>query len=142
MIVGVGVDIVDIARFSRALNRTKGLAARLFTEGEQGLPVKSLAVRFAAKEALAKAIGGPSGMLWTDAEIVTGALGRPEVKVYGTVAAAAARLAVRHWHVSLSHDAGVAVAVVVAEGEPASAQAAQAAPGAQAAHGAHGLGWV
>ena len=116
MIVGVGVDIVDIARFARALNRTQGLAVRLFTQGEQGLPVKSLAGRFAAKEALAKAIGAPRGMLWTDAEIVTDPLGRPELKVYGTVAAAAARLGVRCWHVSLSHDGGVAVAVVVADG--------------------------
>jgi len=130
MIVGVGVDIVDIARFARALNRTQGLASRLFTQGEQGLPVKSLAGRFAAKEALAKAIGGPRGMLWTDAEIVTDELGRPELKVYGSVATAAARLGVRHWHVSLSHDGGVAVAVVVAEGEP---------PGATRAPG---LGWV
>jgi holo-[acyl-carrier protein] synthase len=133
MIVGVGVDIVDIARFARALNRTQGLAARLFTEGEQGLPVKSLAGRFAAKEALAKAIGGPRGMLWTDAEIVTDTLGRPELKIYGTVATAAARVGVRYWHVSLSHDGGVAVAVVVAEGEPG------VAPGAP---GAPGLGWV
>ncbi len=124
MIVGVGIDVVEITRLATALNRTQGLANRLFTEGERAMPVRSLAARFAAKEALAKALGAPRGLLWTDAEIVTGPLGRPELKVYGTVADAAARLGVRRWHVSLSHDGGIATAVVIAEGE------------------ASGLGWV
>jgi holo-[acyl-carrier protein] synthase len=126
MIVGVGIDVVEIARFEQALNRTRRLAERLFTEGEQGLPARSLAARFAAKEALAKALGAPRGLLWTDAEIVTGPLGRPELKVYRTVAEAAARLGVRRWHVSLSHDGGIATALVLAEDEGGSA----------------GLGWV
>jgi holo-[acyl-carrier protein] synthase len=129
MILGVGVDIVEIGRFARALNRTQGLAKRLFTEGEQGLPVRSLAARFAAKEALAKALGAPRGLLWTDAEVVVDAAGRPAIRVYGTVAAAAAEAGVRHWHVSLSHDGGVAVGFVVAE---------DGAPEGQAT----GLGWV
>jgi len=116
MIIGVGIDVVDIARFTRALSRTKGLAARLFTEGERVLPPHSLAARFAAKEALAKALGAPRGLLWTDAEIVNGSGGRPHLRVTGTVAAAADRVGVRHWHLSLSHDAGIASAVVVAEG--------------------------
>jgi holo-[acyl-carrier protein] synthase len=124
MIVGVGIDVVEIARLAQALTRTQGLANRLFTNGELGLPVRSLAARFAAKEAVAKALGGPRGLLWTDAEIVTDPLGRPALQVYGTVADAAARLGVRHWHVSLSHDGGFATAVVLAEG------------------GASGLGWV
>ncbi len=124
MIVGVGIDVVDITRFSRSLNRTQSLASRLFTDGERELPMKSLAARFAAKEALAKALGAPRGLLWTDAEVVTDSSGRPELRVYGTVAAAAARRGVQRWHVSLSHDGGVATAVVVAEGEAA------------------GLGWV
>jgi holo-[acyl-carrier protein] synthase len=126
MIVGVGIDVVEIARFEQALNRTRRLAERLFTEGEQGLPARSLAARFAAKEALAKALGAPRGLLWTDAEIVTGPLGRPELKVYRTVAEAAARLGIRRWHVSLSHDGGIATALVLAEDEGGSA----------------GLGWV
>jgi holo-[acyl-carrier protein] synthase len=126
MIVGVGIDVVDIARFEQALTRTSNLAARLFTEGERKLPPHSLAARFAVKEALAKALGAPRGLLWTDAEIVTNDGGRPALKVAGTVAAAAARLGVTNWHVSLSHDAGIASAVVIAEG------------GGQAA----GLGWV
>jgi holo-[acyl-carrier protein] synthase len=129
MIVGVGIDIVEIARFARALNRTRGLAKRLFTEGEQGLPVRSLAARFAAKEALAKALGGPRGLLWTDAEVVTDSVGKPELRLYGTVAAAAAQAGARRWHVSLSHDGGMAAASVVAE---------DAAPEGLAT----GLGWV
>lgn len=62
MIVGVGIDVVDIARFERALTRTRGLSARLFTERERGLPPRSLAARFAAKEALAKALGHDGGI--------------------------------------------------------------------------------
>ena len=117
MIVGVGIDVVDIARFEQSLTRSPGLAIRLFTEGERGLPPRSLAARFAAKEALAKALGAPRGLLWTDAEVVTGDGGRPSLLVYGTVAAAAGRLGVTRWHLSLSHDAGIASAVVIAEGD-------------------------
>jgi holo-[acyl-carrier protein] synthase len=126
MIIGVGIDVVDIARFERALGRSPGLAVRLFTEGERSLPARSLAARFAAKEALAKALGAPRGLLWTDAEIVTSPAGRPHLQVSGTVAAAAARLGVSGWHLSLSHDAGIASSVVIAEGVPRAA----------------GLGWV
>jgi holo-[acyl-carrier protein] synthase len=126
MIVGVGLDVVDIARFERALTRTPGLASRLFTAGERDLPSRSLAARFAAKEALAKALGAPRGLLWTDAEVAPGPGGRPRLEVAGTVAAAAARLGVTRWHLSLTHDAGIASAVVIAEGTPPPA----------------GLGWV
>ena len=89
MIIGVGIDVVEIARFEQALTRTESLAARLFTDGERALPPHSLAARFAAKEALAKALGAPRGLLWTDAEVVTDDRGRPSLLVYGTVAAAA-----------------------------------------------------
>ena len=117
MIVGVGIDVVDIARFEQALTRTPRMAVRLFTEDERSLPAHSLAARFAAKEALAKALGAPRGLLWTDAEIVTSPAGRPYLKVSGTVAAAAAESGVTSWHLSLSHDAGIASAVVIAEGD-------------------------
>lgn len=116
MIVGVGIDVVEIARLAAALDRTQQLATRLFTESEQGLPTRSLAARFAAKEAVAKALGAPRGLLWTDVEVINGTHGRPELNVYGTVAAAAARAGVTRWHVSLSHDGGLAAAVVIAEG--------------------------
>jgi holo-[acyl-carrier protein] synthase len=116
MIVGVGIDVTEIARLERSLARTPALATRLFTAGERGLPVQSLAARFAAKEALAKALGAPRGLLWTDAEILRDpATGKPELTVTGTVAAAADRLGVTRWHVSLSHDAGIATAIVIAE---------------------------
>ncbi|GAA2451490.1 holo-ACP synthase [Streptomyces macrosporus] len=122
MIVGVGIDVAEIDRFAAALERTPALAERLFVPAELLLPggerrgVASLAARFAAKEALAKALGAPGGLLWRDAEVVAADNGRPSLRVRGTVAARADELGVRHWHVSLSHDAGVASAVVIAEG--------------------------
>lgn len=123
MIVGVGIDVVPVARFAQALRRTPALAARLFTAAEQvtaaGAPrsAESLAARFAAKEALAKALGAGGGMLWTDAEVRVDEWGRPSLEVRGTVAARADSLGVTRWHVSLSHDGGIASATVIAEGE-------------------------
>lgn len=116
MIVGIGVDVVDVARFEGALRRTPALVPRLFTEAERDLPARSLAARFAAKEALAKALGAPGGLRWTDAEINLDTAGRPVIRAVGTVAAAAERRGVARWHLSLSHDGGMAVAMVVAEG--------------------------
>ncbi|MFF9766895.1 holo-ACP synthase [Streptomyces sp. NPDC053086] len=121
-IIGVGIDVAEIDRFRASLERTPGLADRLFVEPELLLPsgerrgYASLAARFAAKEALAKALGAPPGLQWTDAEVYVEDTGQPRLRVSGTVAARAAALGVRSWHVSLSHDAGVASAVVVAEG--------------------------
>ena len=116
MIIGVGIDVVDVGRFVEALTRAPGLAARLFTDAEQRLPPASLAARFAAKEALAKALGAPVGLHWRDAEVHRGEDGRPHLTVTGTVAARAEQLGVRSTHLSLSHDAGIASAVVIAEG--------------------------
>lgn len=119
-IVGVGIDVAGIERFGAALERTPTLADRLFVAGELWLPsgeqrgTASLAARFAAKEALAKALGAPGGLHWQDAEIVTAGSGQPSLVVRGTVAARAAELGVCEWHLSLSHDAGVASAVVIA----------------------------
>ena len=139
MIIGVGIDVVEIARLERALDRTQDLAGRLFSEAERGLPIWSLAARFAAKEALAKALGAPRGLLWTDAEVVTGPGGRPELKVSGTVADAAARRGVKRWHLSLSHEGALATAVVIAEG----GERAEGGAGAEGADGeVSGLGWV
>ncbi|MFP5347784.1 MAG: holo-ACP synthase [Actinomycetes bacterium] len=115
MIVGVGIDVVDIERFGRYLDRTPRLAERLFTPAERGLAVASLAARFAAKEALAKALGAPVGLRWQDATVHREDDGRPHLAVTGTVAARAAELGVDAFHLSLSHDAGIASAVVVAE---------------------------
>jgi holo-[acyl-carrier protein] synthase len=115
VIVGVGIDVVDVSRFERIVDRRPGLRDRLFTPAERTLPIASLAARFAAKEAVAKALDAPRGMRWHDCEIVSTNSGRPELLLSGTVAAAAAERGVSHWHVSLSHDAGIASAVVVAE---------------------------
>jgi holo-[acyl-carrier protein] synthase len=122
VIIGVGIDVAEIERFGAALERTPELARRLFIEEELLLAsgerrgTASLAARFAAKEAVAKALGAPGGLHWTDAEVYVEDSGQPRLRVRGTVAARAAELGVRAWHVSLSHDAGVASAVVIAEG--------------------------
>jgi holo-[acyl-carrier protein] synthase len=126
VIVSVGIDVVLVDRFTRALQRTPLLGDRLFTDAERltssGNPrsAESLAVRFAAKEAVAKALGAPSGLHWHDCEIVTDPDGRPWLTVSGTVASAAAELGITKWHLSLSHDGGIASAMVVAERLPAS----------------------
>ena len=115
MIIGVGIDVVDVARFQASLERTPGLRERIFTPAERSLRIASLAARFAAKEALAKALGAPGDLHWQDAEVYTEPDGRPVLRVTGTVAARAAQLGVGGWHVSMSHDGGIASAVVIAE---------------------------
>ena len=124
MIIGIGIDVVPVERFAQSLIRTPGLRDRLFTKAEQLTPSgsvrsgESLAARFAAKEALAKALGAPGDLYWHDAEVTVGKHGRPHLEVRGSIAGRAAQLGVSSWHVSLSHDGGVASAVVVAEGLP------------------------
>lgn len=115
MITGVGTDLVDVARFGRSLQRTPTLRDRLFTPAEAVLPVDSLAARFAAKEALAKALGAPAGLSWQDAEVVTDDDGRPRFELSGAVAARAAEIGADRVHLSLSHDGGMASAFVVLE---------------------------
>lgn len=115
MIVGVGIDVVDVARFMATLERTPRLRERLFTPPERELPPSSLAARFAAKEAIAKALGAPGDLRWHDATVHRVVGGPPQVELIGSVAARAAELGIRHWHLSISHDAGIASAMVVAE---------------------------
>jgi holo-[acyl-carrier protein] synthase len=114
-VVGVGIDVVDIARFGESLERTPGLKERLFTPAEATHRLPSLAARFAAKEAVAKALGAPVGMAWHDAEVVSESSGRPLLTIRGSVLARAEELGVSSVHLSLSHDAGIASAVVVLE---------------------------
>ena len=114
--MGVGVDVVEVERIARALARTPTLAARLFTAQERGeARAESLAARFAAKEAVAKALGAPGGLRWVDAEVVREQGGRPRLVLHGGVAEEAAAQGIATWHLSLSHDGGIATAVVVAE---------------------------
>lgn len=112
-VLGVGIDVVDVDRFAASLARTPALRERLFTAGERDLPVVSLAARFAAKEAVAKALGAPPGLAWHDAEVVREESGQPRLTLRGTVRARAEELGVAGVHVSLSHDGGIATAVVV-----------------------------
>jgi holo-[acyl-carrier protein] synthase len=112
-IVGHGIDVVDIARFDASITRTPELRERLFAPSERDLPVESLAARFAAKEALVKALGGSDDVTWIDVEILRGE-GRPEFRLSGAIAARIERLGLV-LHLSISHDAGMAVASVIAE---------------------------
>lgn len=112
MIEGIGIDVVDIARFQESLERTPGLKDRLFTDGEKGKPISSLAARFAAKEALAKALHVPKGLNWRDCEVVNLESGRPVFLFRNKIAELIDGADV---HLSLSHDAGIASAMVVIE---------------------------
>ncbi len=114
MIIGIGVDVVDIDRFGRQLERTPGLLDRLFVPAERGLNTQSLAARFAAKESVAKALGAPAGMNWQDCWIGLDEHG-PTINVKDTVAAVAKSKGIKHWHLSMSHDGGIATAMVIAE---------------------------
>ena len=116
MIIGVGIDVVDVNRFLHTLGRAPGLRERLFTPPERDLPPASLAARFAAKEAIAKALGSPGGMNWQDCTVTRTPGGPPGIELRGTVLAVADRLGVRGWHLSISHDAGIASAFAIAEG--------------------------
>jgi holo-[acyl-carrier protein] synthase len=125
VIVGLGLDVIPISRIATMLARYGArLEQRLFTEDERaycrgrGVPAQHFAVRFAAKEALLKAIGAPSGLRWREIEVLPGPGGAPELRLTGAAAgAASARGAVRR-HVSLTHAGDVAAAVVVLEGGP------------------------
>lgn len=116
MIVGVGVDVCALDRFALAERRRPGVTGRLLTEREAALSPASRAARFAAKEALAKALGSPGGMAWHDAEVIQDDSGQPRFVLTGTVAARAQRLGVERIHLSISHDGGLATAFVVCEG--------------------------
>lgn len=123
VIVGVGIDVVDIGRFAETLERTPALAERVFTPEERSRSIPSQAARFAAKEALAKALGAPAGLRWHDAEVVSADDGRPWFSVRDTVQRRCEALGVVRMHLSLSHDAGVASAMVVLEDAGADAAA-------------------
>ncbi len=114
-ILGIGVDVVDLKRFTETLERTPTMRSRLFTEAERDLPVESLAGRFAAKEALAKAMGAPSGLSWQDFEIVNDARGAPSFKLHGAAPERLSALGIDTIHLSISHDTSVATAFVVTE---------------------------
>jgi holo-[acyl-carrier protein] synthase len=121
-VVAIGVDIVDVRRFGRTLERTPGFAARVFSDreialsGGSALRVPSLAARWAAKEAVAKALVDSRGLLWHDCEVLKGEFGEPLLSLGGTVLAAAQDRGAAKWLLSLSHDGDMAMAFVVATG--------------------------
>lgn len=125
MIVGIGIDTVHVQRLRTALERHGArLRRRLFTVGEladcdsQRDPTECLAARFAAKEAALKALGTGkiTGFRWTDVEIRRSASGQPSLALSGRARERGEEIGVRRLWVSLSHDGGKAVALVVLEG--------------------------
>ena len=123
-VVGVGVDAVEISRIRRALTRTPGVLQRLFGEREVAscvtrcgdLRYGGLAARFAAKEAVAKALGtGIRGFGFRDIEVLGDENGRPLVTLRGGAAAVAAAAGIGEVLVSLSHSGDLAVANAVAQ---------------------------
>ncbi len=116
MIIGVGIDLVDVARFESKLNQTAGLQERIFTSEEIGSKTESLAGYWAAKEALIKALGNPTGLSFQDVQVVKDDLGKPRLELSGQTDIRANELGISNWHLSISHDGGMAVAVDIAEG--------------------------
>lgn len=122
MIVGIGVDVVDLARFERAVSRTPRLLDRLFAVSERmqdgrALALHSLAARFAAKEAFIKALGSSDGLTWHDLPVRSDGERNPYFDLQGGARALTERRGIRRFHLSMTHDAGVAIAYVVAEAD-------------------------
>lgn len=123
MTLGIGIDIIEVPRIAAQLSKDERFKHRLFTDEEityceaKRLKAQNYAARFAAKEALLKALGtGLRGrMKWTDIEVVNDDTGRPEIRVSGGVKRIVEKAGVSNIHVSVSHVKDVAVAVVVAE---------------------------
>ena len=115
MIVGIGVDTVDISRFERQLARTPALRQRLFTREECELTIPSLAARFAAREALIKALGGSGELRWHDMAVTRGRDRAPMFVPSEALQRELVKKNADRVHLSLTHDVGVATAFVVIE---------------------------
>jgi holo-[acyl-carrier protein] synthase len=121
-VLRTGVDIIEIDRFTAACqNYRQRMLGRLFTAAElaeNGENMASLAARFAAKEAVAKALGtGIGPVTWHEIEVCRGTSGEPILHLYGTARRLADELHLTSWSVSLSHSRNQALALVVAIGE-------------------------
>lgn len=115
MIIGIGVDTVDLNRFEKQLNKTPKLKDRLFTEAERALSVHSLAARFAAKESLIKAFGDSDGLKWHDIEVSNTRKQKPQFVLTAALRSKLAILGARQPHLSMTHDGNIATAFVVLE---------------------------
>jgi len=119
-----GIDAIEPQRIAAALARHgERFLVRIFTPAERIIcreRVNSLAARFAAKEAVAKVLGTGLGTIaWREIEVLANERGRPVLVLHGAAAARAAQLGLQHWSVSLTHLAGLALALVVASAAPA-----------------------
>ena len=125
MVVGVGIDIVDLKAFRARLS--DDLVDELFLPDEieycktQARPWEAFAARFAAKEALFKALGAglAQGLRWKDVEVVREPSREPQLKLSGTVLSAASKRGAGRWYLSLTHSRASAAAVVVIDSDPA-----------------------
>ena len=126
MIVGLGVDIVEVARIEALYARGGERAlARMLTEAERewlqrfAHPAPHIAGRFAAKEAVMKALGTgwTRGVAFAQIEVLDDELGQPRIALRGAAAERAAQLGGRRWHISISHEQKYAVAEAILEGE-------------------------
>ena len=124
MIVGIGVDLVDLERIRRMIERYEDrFLDRILTAGEKAYCARHrdrtppVAARFAAKEAVLKALGTglDHGIRWCDVEVVRGTSGPPRIELHAAAAAHAKGMSIDHVHISLTHDRGAAVAMVVLE---------------------------
>lgn len=121
MIVGLGIDVCSIERMRRALERHGDrFFSRICSEAERkdlsGRDVATaLAGRFAVKEAFAKALDGARGVGWHEVEVRREPSGRPSLALHGNAIAMVQKFGADKWHVTITHDAGVAVAVVILE---------------------------
>jgi holo-[acyl-carrier protein] synthase len=122
-VLGVGIDLVDVERFRVSLTRTPSMRERMFTAGERAYaesandPTERYAARFAAKEAVMKAMGvGLGAFGFHDVEVLRADGGQPSLRVVGAAELLAVDLGVQGWQLSLTHTATSAGAVVVALG--------------------------
>lgn len=118
---GLGVDIVEIGRIRAAYSKTPRILARLFTENEltdfkeRGSRAETLAGKFAAKEAVVKAMGtGVRGFAWTDLEILSDELGKPSCFFYGNAAEKIKELRISQVLISIAHNRTIAIANAMA----------------------------
>jgi holo-[acyl-carrier protein] synthase len=121
VVIGIGTDLVELARFRTAMARTPGLVERVFTEDERAYaelrtdPTERFAARFAAKEAVLKAMGAGIGdCALREIEVVRAESGAPSVRLHGKAATLAGERGIGSWLLTLTHTESLAQAIAVA----------------------------